>query len=128
MIFSYFPAFILLIYESLKKRNTAVQLESEKVQTELKFLRGQINPHFLFNTLNSIYHLIPKDPSEAQHYMMVFSDMLKYQLYDTRNEFVPLTKELDYIKHYASMEKLRKGKNLELRLNLEPTYYLEIPG
>ena len=128
VILSFFPGSILFMYESLKQQHAGEQLEKEKIQTELKFLRTQINPHFLFNALNSIYHLISRDPAEAQTYMMVFSDMLKYQLYDTQNDFVPLAKELEYIRHYATMEKLRKGKSLEICLDIEPVYYVEIPG
>jgi two-component system LytT family sensor kinase len=89
-------------------------LEKEKLETELRFLKAQINPHFLFNTLNSIFHLIGKDPAQAQDLLAKFSEMLRFHLYETNTEKILLENEMSYIRNYADMEKLRKGKNLAI--------------
>ncbi|MCU0443442.1 MAG: histidine kinase [Microscillaceae bacterium] len=106
-----------------EKRNRV--LEKEKFETELKFLKAQINPHFLFNTINSIFHLIDKNPAQAQEMLAKFSEMLRYQLYETGTDKIPLAHELAYIRNYAEMEKIRKGKNIEIELQL-PDYQLDI--
>jgi two-component system, LytTR family, sensor kinase len=105
-----------------EKRNRI--LEKEKFETELKFLKAQINPHFLFNTINSIFHLIDKNPAQAQEMLAKFSEMLRYQLYETGSDKIPLAHELAYIRNYAEMEKIRKGKNIEIDLQI-PDYQLD---
>jgi sensor histidine kinase YesM len=106
-----------------EKRNRI--LEKEKLETELKFLKAQINPHFLFNTINSIFHLIDKNPAQAQEMLAKFSEMLRYQLYETGSDKIPLAHELAYIRNFAEMEKIRKGKNIQIDLQI-PDYQLDI--
>lgn len=121
------PTFVLILYEKLKEANKIKKLEKESVEYELKFLKAQINPHFLFNSINSIFQLIDKDAEQAKTYLAKFSEMLRYHLYETGLEKVPLSLEIDYLRSYAAMEKLRKGKNLELSLDIqEGIGYIEI--
>jgi hypothetical protein len=82
-------------------------LQKEKLETELKYLKSQINPHFLFNTINSIYVLIHKDPDLATESLASFSDMLRYQLYECNDSLIPLRKELDFIEGFIELESLR---------------------
>ena len=82
-------------------------LQKENLETELKFLKSQINPHFLFNTINSIYVLIHKNPDLASESLASFSDMLRYQLYECNDSFIPLRKELDFIEDFIELESLR---------------------
>lgn len=96
-------------------------LLQEKMKQELRFLRGQMNPHFLFNAINSIYVLIRKDPEMAAQTLANFSDMLRYQLYESNMEHTPITKELDYLDHYIALEKLRKGDMLEVHYSVSDT-------
>jgi two-component system, LytTR family, sensor kinase len=105
-----------------EKRNRI--LEKEKFETELKFLKAQINPHFLFNTINSIFHLIDKNPAQAQEMLAKFSEMLRYQLYETGTDQIPLAHELQYIRNFAEMEKIRKGKNIEIDMQM-PDYQID---
>ncbi len=84
-------------------------LETEKLSTELKFLKNQINPHFLFNSLNNIYVLTRKRPQEASETVLLLSDLLRYQLYDCAQDKVLLKNELEYVKNYLKLERLRRS-------------------
>ena len=75
-------------------------------QTELSFLRSQVNPHFLFNSLNNIYSLVYHQSDQSLTAIAKLSDLLRYMLYDT-NEKVPLQKELDYIEKYMELQQMR---------------------
>lgn len=82
-------------------------LQKEHLETELKYLKSQINPHFLFNTINSIYVLIHKNPDLAAEALASFSDLLRYQLYECNDAYIPLRKELDFIEGFIELERLR---------------------
>jgi len=97
-------------------------LEKEKLETELKFLRSQFNPHFLFNSINSIFVLIHKNPDMASDSLAKFSELLRYQLYECNENQIPLDKELTYLENYIELEKLRQEHNIELDLQIEERY------
>lgn len=82
-------------------------LEKEHLQTELKYLKSQINPHFLFNTINSIFVLIHKNPDLASESLASFSQMLRYQLYECNEEEILFCKELDFLENFIELETLR---------------------
>ncbi|MFT3702061.1 MAG: histidine kinase [Agriterribacter sp.] len=82
-------------------------LEKENLETELKYLKAQINPHFLFNTINSIFVLIHKNPDLASESLASFSDMLRYQLYECNEKEIALSKELKFIENFIELESLR---------------------
>lgn len=90
------------------------QAEKQQMQHELRFLRSQMNPHFLFNAINSIYVLIRKDPETAAQTLARFSDMMRYQLYECNTEMIPIEKEIAYLNDYMALEKLRKGNTVQL--------------
>lgn len=94
----------------LQKELQLQQVENEKLQTELTFLKDQVNPHFLFNALNNIYVQSRKRPKEASESILLLSDLLRYQLYDCAKEKVYLTNEIDYLKNYLELDKMRKSK------------------
>jgi two-component system, LytTR family, sensor kinase len=99
-------------------------LEKEKIETELKFLKSQFNPHFLFNTINSIFVLIHKDPEMASASLAKFSDLLRYQLYECNEHQIPLNQEITYLRNFIELEKLRQEKNVFVELDIAP----ELPG
>jgi LytS/YehU family sensor histidine kinase len=79
-----------------------------------------MNPHFLFNAINSIYVLIRKDPGLAEHTLARFSDMLRYQLYDCTTDYIPIEKEITYLENYIRLEQLRKGPMLSIDFEPAP--------
>lgn len=93
------------------------ELENQNLKNELELLKSQINPHFLFNTLNNIDTLIHKAPNEASHSLITLSDMLRYMIYETKTDFVDLQKELNYIKKYIDLQKLRSNSDNFIQTN-----------
>lgn len=94
------------------------EVENEKVSTELAFLRAQINPHFLFNVLNTIYFQIQKDNIEARNSVEKLSEMLRYQLYECTTDMIDISKELAYIENYVTVQKMRMEAGTDLQLKI----------
>ena len=82
-------------------------LAKEKHDMELALIKSQINPHFLFNTINNIDFLITKDSTKASEYLNKLSDILRYMVYETKTEKIPLTTELNYIEKYLELQRIR---------------------
>lgn len=97
-------------------------LEKEKLETELKFLKYQFNPHFLFNSINSIFFLIHKNPDMASSSLAKFSELLRHQLYESNDSLIPLKKEIAYLENFIELEKLRQNPNLETEFNIDDDY------
>lgn len=108
-----------LIKDYLRSQRRLNEIAQEKAQTELKFLKSQINPHFLFNSLNSIYFLIDKQNTEARKTLLQFSDLLRYQLYDCNADTIAIETELAYLQDYIRLQKLRKDTNYEVEVDIE---------
>tara|TARA_R110000744_G_scaffold371870_1_gene483142 strand:+ start:792 stop:1856 length:1065 start_codon:yes stop_codon:yes gene_type:complete len=93
-----------------RKEEEIIINKNEALQTELKLLKSQINPHFLFNALNNIYALSAIDSGRTQKSISYLSDMLRYVLYECEQEIVPLYKEIDYIENYIKLFSLKSSK------------------
>ncbi len=91
-----------------------VKLEHEKIASELKYLKGQIHPHFLFNTLNNLYALTLRNSGEASDVVLKLSNLLDYMLYHSSAERVKLEKELGILESYIELEKIRYGDRLHI--------------
>jgi two-component system LytT family sensor kinase len=89
-------------------------LENKNLQSELSFLKSQINPHFLFNTLNSIYALTLKKSDKAPEIVLRLSEMMRYMLYKSNEKTVPLEQEIQYIQNYLALEKTRYGEKARI--------------
>ncbi len=94
-------------------------LEKEKLETELKFLRSQFNPHFLFNTINSIFVLIDKNPVMASESLAKFSGLLRYQLYECNEAQIPLSREITYLQSFIELERLRQNDNIDIEVQID---------
>jgi len=90
----------------------------EKTSTELEYLKQQINPHFLLNTHNNIFFLIRQDPALASSMLMKLSGILKYTLYESARDLVPLNREIDNLKNYIELESIRKNESLTIDVDL----------
>ncbi|MGF1638330.1 MAG: sensor histidine kinase [Cyclobacteriaceae bacterium] len=98
----------IMISEAGRREKEAAILKGEKLHSELKFLKSQINPHFLFNALNNIYALTVIKSDAAPEVILKLSDMLRYIIYDCNEDKVPLKKEITYIKNYIDLQKLKE--------------------
>ncbi|NII24830.1 histidine kinase [Pseudoflavitalea sp. X16] len=105
-LYSAFGIVYFFVQNEYQHQLKQTQLMLENKQTELSFLRSQVNPHFLFNSLNNIYSLVYHQSDQSLTAIARLSDLLRYMLYDT-NEKVPLQKELEYIEKYMELQQMR---------------------
>ena len=103
-------------WQELEEQKT--KFKNEKLTAELKFLRNQINPHFLFNTLNNLYSLAYSNSPQTTEVISRLSQMMRYMVYDCNHDTVSLEKEIEYIKNYISLEKLRLNNNTPIDFNI----------
>jgi LytS/YehU family sensor histidine kinase len=103
----------------IETRRRQQELEKEKLETELKFLKYQFNPHFLFNSINSIFFLIHKNQDMASASLAKFSELLRHQLYESNDPLIPISKEIAYLQNFIELEKLRQNPNLEVVFDVD---------
>ena len=89
-----------ILTDWLIHQNEKIALQSQNLQSELKFLKSQINPHFFFNTLNNLYALTLKKSDLAPEIVLRLSEMMRYMLYESNEKMVQLEKEINYVKNY----------------------------
>jgi two-component system, LytTR family, sensor kinase len=100
------------------ERQKADAIEKEKLQTELSFLKSQIQPHFFFNTLNNLYSLTIKKSDKAPEMLLKLSDLMSYGLYEAEASAVSLEKEIEHIRNYIELESLRLGNRLTIQFDV----------
>jgi len=103
----------------IKITNRLTEINDEKRNAEVSYLKAQINPHFLFNTLNSIYALTLQKSDEAPNAVLKLSGIMRYVVTESNQEYVTLDKELNYIKDYIALQKLRLDQNVSLVFKVE---------
>lgn len=118
MIASFGAGGLKIMSDSFKLRRKLLEVENEKISTELNFLRSQINPHFLFNAMNTIYFQIDKKNTTARESVEKLSEMLRYQLYDCTTDQIEISQELEYIRNYVAIQSLRLEKGSDIQLNI----------
>ena len=94
------------------------ELEQSRSEAELQNLKTQLNPHFLFNTLNNIYSLIAFSPEKAQEAVHDLSRLLRYVMYESCQPFVPLEKEMDFLRNYIELMRIRLPEHVELKTDI----------
>jgi len=108
---------LLAVKGFLENRKTIRQnelREKERIESELNFLKSQVNPHFLFNAINSVYVLIRIDPDKASETLIKLSNLLRSQLYEFTSDEIDIQQELQYLENYIELEKIRKGDRLKV--------------
>jgi len=110
-----------MLIDRMQTQQQLELLEKERVRNELDYLKAQINPHALFNSLNTIYGHIDKGNHVARTILLQFSELLRYQLYDCGAEKVSLEKEIEYVKNYVAFQRLRKDEQLVVCLDIGTT-------
>ncbi len=126
MNYYFLPTFLLagsstlfkIVIDWLRHLREMQELETQTMQSELRFLKSQINPHFLFNTLNNLYALTLKKSDLAPEIVLKLSEMMRYMLYECNEKQVLLSKEVNYLQNYLDLEALRQGKNVEINFKV----------
>lgn len=112
------PLVIKIVEHGYRNLQRSERLEKEKLETELKYLKTQIHPHFFFNTLNNLYSLVLRKSDKAPDVVLTLSELMRYVLYDSNAPKVSLEKELKHIGNYINLEKLRLPLNAELKFDV----------
>ncbi len=95
------------------------QSERQKLEAELKTLKGQINPHFLFNSLNNIYSLALSSSEKVPELILKLSDLMRHVIYESRENYIPLYKELEFVKNFVSLQKIRISERVDVKFTIE---------
>ncbi len=118
----YVIAFVTAIKTTLdwlNEHKRLTDLEKEQMETQLLFLRNQVSPHFFFNTLNNIYSLALQHSSKTPDVILKLAEVMRYLLYETKNRRKSLESELNCIRNYLDLEKLRHNKDIEINMKTE---------
>ncbi|WP_177192092.1 sensor histidine kinase [Chitinophaga arvensicola] len=113
------PVSLKLLLDIIRASTRTLRLERDNLNLEVDFLRSQLNPHFLFNTLNNIYSLSIRNDPMASDLIMHLSEMMRYTLYDSNTEKVPLHMEAEFLKNYVELESVRYGKNASIQFECD---------
>lgn len=113
--------FLIVVFASLtwKISQRWKEVEQQRTSSELAYLKAQVNPHFLFNTLNSIYALALQGSALTADSIVKLSNMMRYITTEANRDLVPLEKELNYIRNYVDLQLLRMGSTLRLNFNID---------
>ncbi|MEO9070960.1 MAG: histidine kinase [Ginsengibacter sp.] len=106
-----------MIRSQLESKEREKDLIKQKLETELLFLRNQINPHFLLNTLNNIYGLARKKSDDTPEVVMRLSELLRFVLYDSDGEYINLNEEVSMLEDYIVLEKIRYNDRLSINFS-----------
>jgi LytS/YehU family sensor histidine kinase len=107
------------VYWFIRQLIFIVKLKNEKSKVELMLLKSQVSPHFFFNMLNNLYGLVGKDAEKAKELILKLSDLMRYSIYESENETVTLKEEVDYLKNYIELHKMRYHKNIVVNFNCD---------
>lgn len=110
--------FIRLSYSFIRNQNEKKALENANLNAEVNFLKSQINPHFLFNTLNSIYSQAHSRSVNTEHSILKLSELLRYVLYESGDNQVELSKDIQYINNYIDLQRLRLSQKIKINYSV----------
>ncbi len=115
----FLASIIKLLKHSYDTEKITGELAKEKLEAELRFLKSQVHPHFLFNTLNNLYALTLKKSDDAPEVVLKLSELLDFMLYQCEEDLIPIEKEIELIENYITLEKLRYGERLKFSFEKE---------
>ncbi|MCW0482751.1 sensor histidine kinase [Gaoshiqia sediminis] len=95
------------------------KVEREKLEAELNTLKSQINPHFLFNSLNNIYSLSLMNSDKTPQLILKLSDLMRHVLYESRENFIPLKREIEFVRNFIELQRIRLNEKTDIRFNLK---------
>jgi hypothetical protein len=109
---------VMLFFKLIDEQNKQNELRSNSLLFELEYLKGQLNPHFFMNMLNNIHALVDIDKDKAKETIIGFSKLMRYVLYDANQQKIQLSKEINFLRNYIELMKLRFTKNVDIRPDL----------
>ncbi|WP_228466039.1 sensor histidine kinase [Chryseobacterium balustinum] len=132
VVFYYLFLFGLGVFWLVRQIIFISKLKNEKTKAELMLLKSQVSPHFFFNMLNNLYGLVAKDPQKAQGLILKLSDMMRYSIYEGEKETVKIQEEIDFLKNYVELHKMRYHKlisvdfhcNIDKNLKVAPLLFI----
>ena len=128
-VFVLIASYAFYFISSNSKANERIRiLENENLKTELSFLRSQVSPHFMFNVLNNMVALARKKSDLLEPSLHKLSGLLRYMLYETDDDKVPLKKEIEYVSNYIDLQQMRFGKNVQIDTKIDHkggNYFIE---
>lgn len=116
-IFTFFFTILVVAPWLIWQIRSLLKLKNEKAKTELLHLQSQVNPHFFFNMLNNLYGLIESDPKKAGKLVLKLSDMMRYSIYEGEKETVTIKEEIEYLKNYIELHKMRYRKKIDVQFD-----------
>jgi LytS/YehU family sensor histidine kinase len=122
LVFLVITTFIKFTSDSIALQDANLrikEIEREKMSAELRALKAQINPHFFFNTLNSIYSLSLDRSEKTPELILKLSELMRYILYETQDDFISMEKQLDFIKSYIYLQQVRTGEEIKIEMKIE---------
>jgi sensor histidine kinase YesM len=108
------PTIFKLLQWHIQQEKQTHQITKQKLDAELQLLKNQLQPHFLFNTLNSLYGMVLTQDKNAAQVVLRLSDMMSYMLYESDHQTIALKKEIEQLDNYIELQKIRHGKRMEL--------------
>jgi LytS/YehU family sensor histidine kinase len=116
---TFLSTILRVIMDWWRYQNEKQVLLTQTIQSELRFLKSQINPHFLFNTLNNLYALTLKKSDKAPEIVLKLAEIMRYMLYECNERRVHLSKEIQYLHNYLDLERLRQPKDADISFDVE---------
>ncbi|MBK6523991.1 MAG: histidine kinase [Sphingobacteriaceae bacterium] len=104
-----------------KQKQARIQLENEKLMADINFLKAQVDPHTIFNTINTIHGQLAVDVKSGRDNLVKFSELMHYQLYECNDKFVDVEKEIQHLEKYVDLQKLRRSGKIELECYIDPS-------
>ncbi|SJZ50655.1 Histidine kinase [Chitinophaga eiseniae] len=119
LLMLFMSGFIKIAVEWFESEKQREALKVEKLNAELKFLKSQINPHFLFNCLNTIYSLAHKQSGQTEHAILKLSTIMRYMIYESNEDKVQLEQELKYLQDYIDIQRLRLPQEIDIHYHVD---------
>lgn len=116
------PLALKLIKLITDQSNKRLSLERDNLNLEINFLKAQINPHFLFNTLNNIYRMVNKQDPKTGPMVLHFADLMRYTLYESNVDKILLSREVEFINDYLALERIRYGNDVSIKTNFNEDF------
>ncbi len=118
-IILFFSLLCLVIYWFIRQLKDILAIKHEKKKAEIMLLQAEVNPHFFFNMLNNLYAMVDKDPSLAKEVIIRLSDIMRYSIYEGKKDLVTLEEEIDFIKNYINLHRIRYHREIDVQFTIE---------